>query len=400
VKRIARLAALALAATVFAVAGLVAFGAAVGRFHVIPADAGGARVAAGQGSVVVVVPVPAAQLHEGDTVYARLHNDHDDALYRVVGVDSWTGVVYALDAHGGLAALDVGDTAGRVSRSVPYVGVPYRFVAGPVQWLVLLAGAGMLVVRMARRPRSADHRQRRSRWALRLGAAVLALLGMFAMSAEASFDAQVSPTHATSTPNMELDNVSGADTPGNRLTVGATDLAPGDQIQRALTLTVSSDTTAALMTGMTLTVTASPASTLRSDATDGMKIWVRTCHTSGGASGWIETGSSAPYTYSCTKGAGGTWHDLLNSSPTDDPTAVPTANTCATSTGGTGSYRSLSELGSGYTLTNLPTLSAGTSLHLVITMCLPTNAGNTFQSATGTALTFSFDGVQRAGTNR
>jgi hypothetical protein len=78
---------------------------------------------------------------------------------------------------------------------------------------------------------------------------------------------------------------------------------------------------------------------------------------------------------------------------------VPSAGTCATSSGGTASYRALSELSSAYTLVNLPTLSASTTVHLVITMCFPTAAGDTLQDATST-LTFTFAGVQRSGTNK
>lgn len=78
---------------------------------------------------------------------------------------------------------------------------------------------------------------------------------------------------------------------------------------------------------------------------------------------------------------------------------MPTAPTCATSTGGTNSYRSLSELASAYTLVNLPTLSASTTLHLVITMCLPSSTGDTYQDLTST-LTFTFTGTQRTGTNK
>jgi hypothetical protein len=83
--------------------------------------------------------------------------------------------------------------------------------------------------------------------------------------------------------------------------------------------------------------------------------------------------------------------------------SVPSANTCASSSGGTSSYRALSELASAYTLTNLPLTSSalvpGTVLHFVITMCLPTAATNAYQGLTST-LTFTFRGVQRAGAQK
>src|SRR3954470_12464736 len=124
----------------------------------------------------------------------------------------------------------------------------------------------------------------------------------------------------------------------NRLTLGATNIAPGDRMQRALDLSTDARTTSGLISGIRLTVSASPSSALNTDATNGLRIFVQECRTSGAATGWTESGSTPAFTYSCTKGGGGAWNDLLNSAPTDDPTAVPSANTCATSSGGTSSY--------------------------------------------------------------
>jgi len=247
----------------------------------------------------------------------------------------------------------------------------------------------------------------RSWWA-RFGALLFGALGVLSLTASATFQVASNATasaHAITVASMKLTaGATGAQT--NQLTVGASAIATGDRIQRSLDLTVSAGTTTGVMTGITLQASASPTSLLDSNATNGLRIFVQECRTSGGATGWTQSPvdpGSAPWTYSCTKGAGGTWSDSLNSSPTNDPTAVPSANTCATSSGGTGSYRALSELASAYMLTNLPLTSSalvpGTVLHFVITMCLPTATGNTYQGLTST-MTFTFRGVQRAGTQR
>jgi len=171
-------------------------------------------------------------------------------------------------------------------------------------------------------------------------------------------------------------------------------------MQRAVDVSTDGTTTSGIMTGMTLTVSASPTSLLNSNDTDGLKIFVQECRTSGGSTGWGETGSTPAFTYTCTKGAGGHWNDLLNAAPTDDPTTTPpAAGTCAESKNGTSSYRAVSELGSAFTLVNMQTLSASTTLHLVITLCFPQLASDSYQDLAST-LTFTFAGVQRAGTNK
>ena len=432
------------------VLALMSIGAGVGRFHAVPVDGQGPDVRVPHSSLAIVVPVAPLRLRSGDVIMTRIGSAPHEELYRITGVDSWTHQTYALNHDGRLVEIKLGSQVGRVSSFIPYVGTPFRFAAGSPQGLALLFLAMLLLakaavqrktrypsltplrVRIATRihdvvspvraaPRRAQERERlgqllRTRglgvsdeelvgarlfaggpwWWTRLGASVLWALGLLSLTASATFTATATVNQgAITTGHMAISVPAAGAT--NRLTLGATTIAPGDRIQRALDVSVDGTTTSGIMTGMTLAVSASPSSALNTDSTNGLRIFVQDCRTSGGASGWTESGSTPAFSYSCTKGGGGTWSDLLNSAPTNDPTAVSAAGTCATSSGGTSSYRAVSELSSAYTFLNLPTLSASTTLHLVITMCFPTAAGDSFQDVTST-LTFSFAGVQRAGT--
>lgn len=74
----------------------------------------------------------------------------------------------------------------------------------------------------------------------------------------------------------------------NRLSVAATNIVPGDTIQRTATLT---NTGTAALSGVTLTTTApTTTSALDTDATRGLQMTIQSC-----ASAWTESGTS-PYT--------------------------------------------------------------------------------------------------------
>jgi hypothetical protein len=63
----------------------------------------------------------------------------------------------------------------------------------------------------------------------------------------------------------------------NRLTLGATDLAPGDFMGRAVDLNIGATTSAGIIDHVTLTVSASPSSALNTDSTIGLRIWIQKC---------------------------------------------------------------------------------------------------------------------------
>ncbi|MFZ4517312.1 MAG: TasA family protein [Microthrixaceae bacterium] len=145
---------------------------------------------------------------------------------------------------------------------------------------------------------------------------------------------------------------------GQRLTVAATDIAPGDTIQRAVTLT-NTGTIDMLPGAVNLTTSASPSSLLDTGA-NGLTMVIDKCSVA-----WTEAGP--PYTYTC----GGTTTSVLASRPV---------------------------IGSGVALSNITT-TPGTPNFLRVTVTLPTAADNTYQGLTST-LSYLFAGTQRAGTNR
>jgi spore coat-associated protein N len=144
---------------------------------------------------------------------------------------------------------------------------------------------------------------------------------------------------------------------GNRLTVAATNIAPGDTVQRAVTI---QNTGSIDLSGITLTTNATTSSLLDTDTTTGLQMTVDRCSV-----GWTE--SAFPYTYTCS----GTTSTVLAS------TAV---------------------IGANRTLANL-TLTASATNNLRVTLTLPSAAGNTLQGQTS-AINYTFTATQRAGTAR
>ncbi len=145
---------------------------------------------------------------------------------------------------------------------------------------------------------------------------------------------------------------------GQRLSVAATDIAPGDTIQRAVTLTntgsINMDASAVRLT------TSATTSSLLDTGGNGLTMTIDKCSVA-----WTE--SAFPYTYTC----GGTTTTVLASSPV---------------------------IGTNVALANIVTTPA-TPNHLRVTLTLPTAADNTYQNQTS-VISYSFAGTQRAGTNR
>ncbi len=146
----------------------------------------------------------------------------------------------------------------------------------------------------------------------------------------------------------------------NRLTLGASAIVPGDTMQRAVDVqNTGTDDWASL----TLTTTAPTTSVLDTDTTDGLQLVIDRCSVA-----WSESGSSPAFTYTC----GGTTSSVLASRPV---------------------------IGAGLALSNLTSLTAGTTDHLRVTLTLPSTAGNSFQNKSS-AITYAFTATQRAGTNK
>jgi spore coat-associated protein N len=150
-------------------------------------------------------------------------------------------------------------------------------------------------------------------------------------------------------------------TSANRLTVGATGVMPGDTIQRSVDLS-STGSTAAGLSAITLTTSASPSSLLDTDATNGLQVAIDSCSLP-----WVEAGAPA-YTYTCA----GTTQSVLASRPV---------------------------IGTDLALSHLTSLTSGNTDHLRVTMTLPSTAGNSFQGISS-GIGFVFTGTQRAGTSK
>lgn len=145
---------------------------------------------------------------------------------------------------------------------------------------------------------------------------------------------------------------------GQRLSVAATDIAPGDTIQRAVTLTntgtINMDSSAVRLT------TSATTSSLLDTGGNGLTMVIDKCSVA-----WTE--SAFPYTYTC----GGTTTTVLASGPV---------------------------IASNVALANIVT-TPSTPNYLRVTLTLPTAADNTYQNQTS-VISYSFAGTQRAGTNR
>jgi predicted ribosomally synthesized peptide with SipW-like signal peptide len=164
-------------------------------------------------------------------------------------------------------------------------------------------------------------------------------------------------TSSTSASNTIASGTLSLTAPFSRLGTGASPIAPGDTMQRAIDLSYSGTISFA---SATLTTSASPSSLLDTDATNGLQIAIDKCSVA-----WTESGP--PYTYTC----GGSTSTVLAS-------------------------RAL--VGSNIALSNL-TLTASSTDHLRVTLTFPSGAGNTLQNQSST-VSYTFTGNQRAGTDQ
>lgn len=149
-------------------------------------------------------------------------------------------------------------------------------------------------------------------------------------------------------------------TAANRLTVAATDVAPGDTIQRAVNL---ANTGSLALGSLTLTTEATTSSLLDTDATNGLQMAIERCSVP-----WTESGTAPAYTYTCS----GTTTSVL---------------------------ATRAVIGANLALANLTATAPATTDHLRVTLSLPSSAGNTFQGRSST-ISYTFTATQRAGTSR
>lgn len=191
------------------------------------------------------------------------------------------------------------------------------------------------------------------------GAAGLAGLGTFA-----AFSDTDTGTQQISAGTVDVNLATGA---GNRLSVVADGLVPGDTVERRVRLTNSGSEN---LSTLTLTTQATTSSSLNTDTTDGLQMKIEKC---AGALGWSEQGSG-PYTYTCDEASAG-----------DDGGSRTTVL----------ARRPI--VGSGIALSNIGALTAGGSDDMVVTVDLPTDAPNSMQGQSS-VVQYTFNATQRSGT--
>jgi spore coat-associated protein N len=172
----------------------------------------------------------------------------------------------------------------------------------------------------------------------------------------AAFTATTAASGSAVSGTVTLSGIS-TDGAGNRLTVAATSIAPGDTVQRAVTI---QNTGSVDLSDITLTTDATTSSLLDTDTVTGLQMSIDRCSVA-----WTE--SAFPYTYSCA----GTTTTVLASTPV---------------------------IGTNRVLSNLD-LTASATNDLRVTLALPGGAGNELQGQTS-AVNYTFTATQRTGTAR
>lgn len=183
--------------------------------------------------------------------------------------------------------------------------------------------------------------------ALIMVAASIVGIGAFAV-----FTDTVSVSQATSSGSVTLASIN-ANAVNNRLSIGASNIAAGDTIQRAVTVR---NTGTIPLSAVTLTTTATTSSLLNTDTTNGLQMVIDKCSVA-----WTESGGPA-YTYTC----GGTTSSVLASVPV---------------------------VGTNLSLANI-SLGSGVDNFLRVTLTLPSAAPNTLQSQSS-VMQYAFTATQR-----
>ncbi len=131
---------------------VVAGGDAAGRWRLWAVHRNGAQTGVAHDDAVLLVPVPALEVKAGDRVVIG-QPGVGATLFRISGVtDSTNAKVNVVDAHSQVQEVALPAKVWRVSRVLPYSGVPLRLLAGPVQAaLLVLAGIGIIAQAERRR---------------------------------------------------------------------------------------------------------------------------------------------------------------------------------------------------------------------------------------------------------
>ena len=196
-------------------------------------------------------------------------------------------------------------------------------------------------------------------------AAAIAGMGTFATFTDSDSAAQ---TISSGTVNIAL-GASGAD---NRMSVSASGLVPGDSVQRRLKLSNPAGAGQQDLASVSLTTAATTSSLLDTDTTDGLQMKIEKCS---GLLGWRES-VSTPYTYTCDQ--------LLPGDNSGTRSSV---------------LAERDVVGSDLALSNMSALTVGNTDDMVVTVTLPSSAGNNFQGLSST-VQYTFTATQRAATSK
>ncbi len=191
--------------------------------------------------------------------------------------------------------------------------------------------------------------------------ASVAILGAAAGVASLATFASFTSSTAAQAQSLSSGTVSITLGAANRLTVGASNLVPGDTIQRAVDINNNGSAGTSSVGAVTLTTTAPTSSLLDSDATNGLQMAIDKCSVA-----WTESGP--PYTYTCS----GTTTAVL---------------------------ASRAVIGASIALSNMSSVTAGNTDRLRVTLTLPAASGNALQGQSST-LNYVFTATQRAATNQ
>jgi spore coat-associated protein N len=189
----------------------------------------------------------------------------------------------------------------------------------------------------------------------------LVVLGVAASIAGLGTFATFTSSTAAQAENLSTGTVSIALGTANRLTVGATNLVPGDTLQRAVDITNDGSAGTSSVGTISLTTAASSSSQLDADATAGLQMNIDKCSIA-----WTESGP--PYTYTCS----GTTSTVL---------------------------ASRAVIGTDVSLSNMSSVTAGSTDRLRVTLTLPSGAGNSLQGQSST-INYTFTANQRAAASK
>jgi hypothetical protein len=181
-------------------------------------------------------------------------------------------------------------------------------------------------------------------------AAAVAGLGTFG-----GFASTTSGSQAVTAGTVVIALGSGA---GQPIGVPASNVVPGDTIQRAVTL---ANTGTSNLAAVNLTTTALPSSLLDTDAANGLRLKIDSC-----SGAWTAVAPTTAPTYTCS----GTTTTALSDQPV---------------------------IGANKLITTMA-LTHGVTDNLRVTLTLPATAGDTFQGASS-VINFAFTGTQRQASN-